>query len=60
MTETPTQELVRARASIHLADLPLGHVALVDRFDPYIAEAIQHGYLVPEEMINTAEGVPGS
>lgn len=48
MSEQPPQELVLARASIHLLGLPLGRSALVDRTDPYIAEAMARGYLVPE------------
>jgi hypothetical protein len=46
--ESQQQDLVYARASIHLPGLPLGQAALVDPSDPYIADALEHGYLVPE------------
>jgi predicted component of type VI protein secretion system len=55
MSESLPQELVRARASINLPGLPLGVVATVDRAVPYVADAIEHGYLVPEETVRGAD-----
>lgn len=53
-------KLIRVRASISLSGLSVGREARVDPTDPYIAECIRSGYLVPLEPYTAPAAPPAA
>lgn len=41
------ESLVEVRATVHLQRLQVGATALVDPNDPYVAELLEHRFLMP-------------